>query len=106
MYTVEHVYGIDISRYQHEKGKKKYSIDWSRLRISSLGTLSKKRISGIVDYPVSFCFVKATEGTTIRNAYYVSDCMQARRRGIHVGSYHFFSLKSSLSMIMLLWRLM
>lgn len=95
MYTVEHVYGIDISRYQHEKGKKKYAIDWSRLRISSLGTLSKKRISGVVDYPVSFCFVKATEGTTIRNAYYVSDCMQARRRGIEVGSYHFFSLKSS-----------
>ena len=94
-YTVEHVYGIDISRYQHEKGKKKYSIDWSRLRISSLGTLSKKRISGVVDYPVSFCFVKATEGTTVRNAYYAADCQQARRRGIHTGSYHFFSLKSS-----------
>ncbi|MBR5698494.1 MAG: glycosyl hydrolase family 25 [Prevotella sp.] len=94
-YTVEHVYGIDISRHQHEKGKKKYSIDWSRLRISSLGTLSKKRISGSVDYPVSFCFVKATEGTTVYNQYYSADCQQARRQGIHVGSYHFFSLKSS-----------
>ncbi len=94
-YTVDHVYGIDISRHQHEKGKKRYGINWSQLRISSLGTKSKKRISGTVDYPVTFCFVKSTEGTTIRNQYYAADCRAARSQGIHVGSYHFFSLKSS-----------
>lgn len=96
-YTVDHVYGIDISRYQHEKGRKKYSINWDRLRISSLGTKSKKRISGEVDYPVAFCFVKSTEGTSVRNKYYATDCKQARRHGINVGSYHFFSLKSPAS---------
>ncbi len=95
VYTVDHVYGIDISRHQHEKGKKRYAINWSQLRISSLGTKSKKRISGEVNYPISFCFVKSTEGTTIRNAYYAADCRAARRQGIHVGSYHFFSLKSA-----------
>ena len=77
------------------KGKKRYGINWSQLRISSLGTKSKKRISGTVDYPVTFCFVKSTEGTTIRNQYYAADCRAARSQGIHVGSYHFFSLKSS-----------
>ena len=94
-YTVDHVYGIDISRYQHERGKKKYAINWNRLSISSLGTKSKKRINGEVNYPIDFCFVKSTEGTTVRNAYYAADCRQARRQGIRVGSYHFFSLKSN-----------
>ncbi|MCR5130618.1 MAG: glycosyl hydrolase family 25 [Prevotella sp.] len=93
-YTVEHIYGIDISRHQHEKRKKKYNIHWNQLRISSLGTKSKKRISGKVDYPIDFCFVKSTEGVTVRNKYYAADCRQARRYGIHVGSYHFFSLKT------------
>ena len=29
--------GIDISRYQHDQGKKKYPINWSNLRIKYLG---------------------------------------------------------------------
>ena len=44
-YTAERIYGIDISRHQHEKGRKRYAA--------------------------------------------------ARAQGIHVGAYHFFSLKSS-----------
>lgn len=92
IYTADRVYGIDISRYQHEIGKKKYGIDWSRLRISSLG--SGRRVSGAVDYPVSFVYIKATQGTRISNKYYPSDLRQARRHGIPVGSYHFYSSKS------------
>lgn len=94
-YTTERIYGIDISRHQHEKGRKKYRIDWSAMRITHLGSLSKKKISGRVDYPVSFVYIKSTEGTTVRNKYYASDRTQARRHGIHCGSYHFLSLKSS-----------
>lgn len=90
-YTSERIYGIDISRYQHGKGRKKYAINWSRVRITHLGTISRKRVNGAVDYPVSFVYIKSTEGVTVRNKYYLSDYRQARRNGIHCGAYHFFS---------------
>ena len=93
-YTADHIYGIDISRYQHEKNGRKLPQSWSNPRITHLGSKSPKRITGDVDYPVSFCFIKATEGVSITNAYYNSDYVQARRKGIRVGTYHFLSMKS------------
>lgn len=93
-YTADHIYGIDISRHQHEKGGKKLPVSWSNPRITHLGSKTPKRINGDVDFPVSFCFIKATEGTSISNAYYNSDYAQARRHGIRVGTYHFLSMKS------------
>ena len=92
-YTSERIYGIDISRYQHGKGRKKYPILWNQLRISHLGSKSKKKISGVVDYPVSFCFIKSTEGVSVHNKYYAYDYAAARKHGIPVGAYHFFSTK-------------
>lgn len=94
-YTSDRIYGIDISKYQHGKGRKRYSIDWKRLRISHLGTLSKKNIQGVVDYKVSFIFIKSTEGTSIRNPYYAADYQAARQHGYPVGTYHFFSYRST-----------
>ena len=91
-YTSERIYGIDISRHQHEKGRKRFSIDFSKLRITSLG---KRHDAQGRTFPVSFIYIKSTEGTTIRNRYFMSDYMKAKRQGIHVGAYHFFSLKSS-----------
>lgn len=93
-FTRNRIYGIDISRYQHESGRKKYRIDWNRLRITRLGTKGKKATRGPVDYPVSFVYVKATQGTTIKSAYYAADAAAARKKGIPVGAYHFFSPKS------------
>ena len=93
-YTTDRIYGIDISRFQHEKGRKRFRIDWSRMRISHLGHISKKKVKGRVDYPVSFCYIKSTEGATIRNRYYAADHMAARRRGIRTGAYHFFSTRT------------
>ena len=36
-YTPERIYGIDIARYQHEVDGGVYPINWSNLRITSLG---------------------------------------------------------------------
>lgn len=91
IYTSDRVYGIDISRYQHEIGKKKYPILWDKLRIRHLGTTSNKRIQGKVDYPVSFLFIKATEGTSVRNRYFDADLKAARKHRLPVAAYHFFS---------------
>lgn len=93
-YSSDRIYGIDISKYQHIKGRHRYAIDWSRLRVSSLGHLSRKSVRGTVDFPVSFVYIKSTEGATLRNPYYGKDYLDARRHGFHVGSYHFFSTRS------------
>lgn len=113
LYTPDRVYGIDISRYQHElqravtvrqttrKGRvrsvktRRVGIDWGRLRITSLGPKASQHASGEIDYPVSFVFIKCTQGTTIRSNYYASDLAAARRHGIPVAPYHFFSHNKS-----------
>lgn len=94
IYTSDRVYGIDISRHQHEIGKKIHGIDWQRLRIIGLGRAPHRRAAGRVDYPVSFVFIKATEGTSLLNKYYINDLRGALRRGIPVAPYHFFSHRS------------
>lgn len=92
LYTADRVYGIDIARYQHlNRRRRPCNISWKYLRITSLGKRSEKRISGTVSYPISFIYMKATEGQTITNKYFKDDYVQAKRLGIPVGSYHFFS---------------
>jgi len=90
-FTRRRIYGIDISRYQHEAGGKRYPIDWSRLSITRLGTTARKVAPGEKNFPVSFVYIKSTQGTAIRSAYYAKDAAAARKRGIPVGAYHFFS---------------
>lgn len=94
-YSSERVYGIDISRYQHEKGKRRFTINWSNLTITSLGTKSKKSIQGPVSYPISFIYIKSTEGTTVRNRYFATDYLTAKKHGYRTGAYHFFSTKTA-----------
>lgn len=94
-YTADRIYGIDLSRHQHEKNNKVYNIYWDKLRITDLGTLSSKTIKGKVDYPVSFAYVKSTEGCTVLNDYYQADYAAARSHGIRTGTYHFFSTTSA-----------
>lgn len=94
-YTDERIYGIDISRYQHEKGRKRFKINWNSLAITSLGHKSKKNISGTVNYPISFIYIKSTEGKSVVNRYFFADYRAARAHGYRVGAYHFFSTKTT-----------
>ena len=99
-YNASRVYGIDISRYQHKtitvrKGKRRIRvaspIQWSQLSITHLGTRHNRNAMDHIDYPVSFCFIKSTQGVTIRSRFYQQDARDARRHGIKVGAYHFMS---------------
>ena len=99
-YNTSRVYGIDISRYQHKrrlvrKGRRRYwvesPIEWDKLRITHLGAKHNKNVVGSIDFPVSFCFIKSTQGVRIRSKFYASDAHNARKRGIKVGAYHFMS---------------
>lgn len=94
LYTSERIYGIDISKYQHEHGRRKYAIAWSKLKIIHLGTISKKKVHGNVNYPISFIYIKSTEGISLHNKYYLNDYHQARKHGFRCGAYHFFSVHS------------
>lgn len=64
--------GIDIS---HHQGK----INWSKLRRAEIGS-----------EPVSFVFVKATEGQSLIDENFTYNFSQARENGLIRGAYHFF----------------
>lgn len=68
----ENLWGIDISHYQQE-------INWA--------ALEKEK--------PHFMFIKATEGVTIKDNKYSTHYAQAKKTGINVGSYHFFSYKTT-----------
>ena len=94
IYTPTRVYGIDISHYQHggrpRRRFKGRAIKWKDLRITHLGKNTKNSI-GKIDFPVSFCYIKSTQGLKITNPYYRRDAKDARKAGIQVGAYHFMS---------------
>lgn len=97
LHTTERIYGIDISRYQHEQGRKKFSINWRNLRITRLSRRIDKEqlVDGQADYPVSFVYIKSTEGISIVNQYFAADYQAAHKQGIPVGAYHFFSTRQT-----------
>ena len=94
VYTSQRIYGIDISKYQHIKGRKRYQINWKKLRITHLGNISRKTVAGNVNYPLRFLDIKSTEGKSIVNPYYKKDYSAARAHGYKVGTYHFFSTRT------------
>ena len=65
--------GIDVSKFQ---GK----INWTKVA---------------KDKTIKFVYVKATEGTSIRDPYYKTNIAKARKAGLLVGSYHLYSSKTT-----------
>lgn len=68
-YTIR---GIDVSHHQGQ-------IDWDRASRASLG-----------GDPVSFAFVKATEGASLTDPAFRRNISEARESGLVVGAYHYF----------------
>ena len=66
------VRGIDISHYQER-------INWEKLRNASIG-----------DAPISFVFIKATEGSDWLDGYFNRNFANAKRNDLIRGAYHFF----------------
>lgn len=67
-------HGLDVSHYQ---GK----VDWETLRKNNLEE----------EHPLRFVFLKATEGTDLRDETYADNLRGARLAGLRCGAYHFFS---------------
>ena len=66
------VMGIDISHHQSR-------INWDVLRNSRIG-----------DHPISFVFIKATEGATLIDENFNENFYRSRENSIVRGAYHFF----------------
>jgi lysozyme len=70
------VHGIDVSRYQ---GK----INW--------GKLSHTRLNG---HPISFVFIKSTEGANLRDSHFEKNWKEASKAGLKKGAYHYFKAQT------------
>ena len=64
--------GVDVSSYQG-------TIDWKELANNDL----------------HFAFVKATEGSTFVDKYFLNNWTESNKTQLYVGAYHFFSFESS-----------
>ena len=64
--------GIDVSHHQGD-------IDWTKVRHARIG-----------DNPVSFVFIKATQGDDMTDKRYAENIKEAREAGLTCGAYHYF----------------
>ncbi|MCR4560858.1 MAG: hypothetical protein K5685_12340 [Bacteroidales bacterium] len=90
--TGESVYGIDVSHFQED-------IDWNNLALycDDKGKVFYDSTENY-DYmqPVLFVYIKATEGTAIKDEMYSMRSIEAEKHGIVKGAYHFLHLGSSI----------
>lgn len=78
--------GIDISH--HNAGPIKW--DSLRVMVDRSGRTIKDLERARKVYPVKFVFIKATEGTSMRDSEFKSNWAEAGKRDIQRGAYHFF----------------
>lgn len=83
-------YGIDISHYQE-------NIQWDSLMVLSDGARRtvRSKIKAKDIKPVSFVFIKATEGTSMKDKKFRHHWKEAEKRNITKGAYHFFRSSQS-----------
>lgn len=78
-------YGIDISRYQTD-------IEWDKIKVLTdahgCTTNSVNQAKDIRN--VSYVFIKATEGNTLKDKNFKKHWRNAGKAGIRRGAYHFF----------------
>lgn len=65
--------GIDVSKFQG-------TVNWTKVAKSG---------------KVKFVYIRATEGTSIKDPYYKTNLEKARKAGLKVGSYHVYSSKTT-----------
>lgn len=65
--------GIDVSKFQG-------TVNWTKVA---------------KDSTIKFVYIRATEGTSIQDAYYRTNLTKARKAGLLVGSYHVYSSKTT-----------
>ncbi len=81
----DYLYGIDISRYQAD-------IQWDSLMVLTDGegrTIQSKTFAKEIK-PVSFVYIKATEGLNMKDKHFKRHWEKAAEAGISRGAYHFF----------------
>lgn len=71
------LHGIDVSRYQED-------IDWERV--------AKMNVDSI---QITFAFIKATEGATYADPWFVNNWKNSKKYGIIRGAYHYYKPSSS-----------
>lgn len=85
----DHVYGIDVSKYQNHS-----LLKWNELALYS--DTYGEVYAYPTDYhshmqPVTFAFVKATQGIT-QDPFYQKHLENARKHHVIIGAYHFFTI--------------
>jgi lysozyme len=70
------VYGIDVSHHQG-------NINWSKLKQGKNG-----------EPPITFVYIKATEGSSHSDKRFETNWKEAKRHGFIRGAYHYFSTES------------
>lgn len=78
-------YGIDISKYQPD-------IEWKSLMVmtDAQGRTTKSITKAKNIKKVSYVFIKATEGTSMKDKHFNNHWKNAGKHGIRRGAYHFF----------------
>ena len=85
----DHVYGIDVSKYQNHS-----LLKWNELALYS--DAYGEVYAYPTDYhshmqPVTFAFIKATQGIT-QDPFYQKHLENARKHHVIIGAYHFFTI--------------
>ena len=80
-----HCYGIDISKYQP-------SVEWDKIKVL---TDAHGRTTNSVNLAkdirnISYVFIKATEGCSMKDSHFKKHWRNAGRSGVRRGAYHFF----------------